>query len=231
MSEARDRIRKIAADHRARGDETAWFEAVYAEADGDRARVAWADGEPNPHVLNLLDEIGAIGAIGAAQREILEVGCGLGDTSEALAALGFKVTAFDLSPTAIAWCRRRFPSSLVDFVTADLFALPPKWEGRFPLVVECYTLQVLTAALREKAVRALTRMLAPGGRLLVVCRARDEAEPEGEIPWPLTMTELHSFANEDLVLESVERFLDREEPPASRFRAVYRRSSARKPAS
>ncbi len=227
MSEARDRIRKIAAEHRARGDETAWFEAVYSEAGGDRARIAWADGEPNPHVLALLDEMkpGADGERDVLEvLEVLEVGCGLGDTSEALAARGLQVTAFDLSPTAIRWCRRRFPASSVNFVAADLFALPSTWENRFPFIVECYTLQVLPSALRARAMRALTRTLAPGGHLLLVCRARDEAEPEGEIPWPLTETELRSFAGGDLELTKMERFLDDEGPPASRFRAVYRRS-------
>lgn len=216
MSEARDRIREIAASHRARGDETAWFESVYVEADGDRARIAWADGEPNPHVLQWFD------AESEDQRgEVLEVGCGLGDTSEALAARGLRVTAFDVSPTAVAWCHRRFPSSPVGYAVADLFALSSAWNGRFAMVVECYTLQVLPAPLRAKAMEALTRSLAPGGRILVVCRARDESEDEGELPWPLTSTELQSFESPDLTLESATRFFDDEEPPTSRFRAVY----------
>lgn len=38
------------------------------------------------------------------------VGCGLGDDAEALAAAGFAVTAFDVSGSAIAWAKERFPN-------------------------------------------------------------------------------------------------------------------------
>jgi len=62
------------------------------------------------------------------------VGCGLGDDAEALAQQGFQVTAFDISPTAIAWCEKRFPDSQVKYQVADLFALDPAWHHKFDFV-------------------------------------------------------------------------------------------------
>lgn len=35
------------------------------------------------------------------------IGCGLGDDAEYLASMGYEVTAFDISPTAIAMCHTR----------------------------------------------------------------------------------------------------------------------------
>ncbi|MCC5670705.1 class I SAM-dependent methyltransferase [Nostoc sp. CHAB 5784] len=43
----------------------------------------------------------------ASGQKALVIGCGLGDDAEAIASLGFEVTAFDISPTAIAWCQER----------------------------------------------------------------------------------------------------------------------------
>ena len=43
-------------------------------------------------------------------------GCGMGDDAIELERLGFVVTAFDVSHTAIKLCKERFPQSKVSFV-------------------------------------------------------------------------------------------------------------------
>ena len=80
----------------------AWFAAVYDTAGDDPAQIPWADLSPHPLLAAWL---GAMPAPAAGARA-LEVGCGLGDNAAGIAARGFRVTAFDLSPRAIAWARR-----------------------------------------------------------------------------------------------------------------------------
>jgi 2-polyprenyl-3-methyl-5-hydroxy-6-metoxy-1,4-benzoquinol methylase len=79
---------------------------------------------------------------------VLVTGCGLGDDAEYLAGRGAEVTAIDLSPTAIAWCRERFPESKVCYETANLL----EFSGEFDLTVEIYTLQAMPAEFRSTAV-------------------------------------------------------------------------------
>ncbi|MEJ0095337.1 MAG: methyltransferase domain-containing protein [Methylocella sp.] len=159
----------------------AWFEAVYALADEDPARVPWANLAPHPLTKAWI----SLQARGICGLRALDVGCGLGDNAECFSAAGAKVTAFDLVDEAIRWAKRRFPSTEVDYRAADLFALPEGWRQSFDLVHECYTLQALSTALLPQALAALASMLAPGGKLLLIARARDEgADMEGP-PWPL----------------------------------------------
>jgi hypothetical protein len=66
-------------------------------------------------------------------------------------------------------------------------------------------------------------LLSPGGVLLVIARGREETEPEGKLPWPLTRAELGAFEGLGLAQESFEDYLDSEEPPVRRFRALYSR--------
>lgn len=50
--------------------------------------------------------------------------------AEHTASLGFDTTAFDVSPSAIAGVRARYPGSSVHYQTADLPAdLPADWRG------------------------------------------------------------------------------------------------------
>ncbi len=71
-------------------------------------------------------------------RKALVVGCGLGDDAEFLSQQGFTVTAFDVSPTAIAWCKQRFPGSTVSYHVTDLFEPSAKWLSSFDFVLEYY---------------------------------------------------------------------------------------------
>src|SRR5690242_15221720 len=103
------------------GDATGWFEKLYAEAQAGGPVVPWADGEPNPNLLDWADATSLNGAgPGGAARTALVPGCGLGYDAEFLARRGFAVTAFDISPTAVAAAKRENPGSAVRYVTADL---------------------------------------------------------------------------------------------------------------
>jgi hypothetical protein len=77
--------------------------------------------------------------------------------------------------------------------------------------------------LRIKAMAELTKLLAPGGSLLVICRGRDETDEEGKMPWPITRKEHKRFEGCGLNRESFEDYMDNEMPPVRRFRALYRK--------
>jgi SAM-dependent methyltransferase len=207
--------RKLAADSIARGDATGWFERLYVAADHGVITVPWADFAPYPRLVSEL-----AGRAGGGRA--LVVGCGLGDDAEHVASLGFATVGFDVSPTAIATARRRFPHSSVEYVAADLLAPPRRWYATFDLVVEIFTLQVLPVASRRTATARLARLVAPGGRLLVVARAREENDPVGDLPWPLTRAELDSFHDHGLVAKSIVDYLDDEDPgPVRRWVAWF----------
>ncbi|MCO5969922.1 class I SAM-dependent methyltransferase [Actinoallomurus soli] len=211
VEEQRAYARRLAAESIAQGDATGWFERLYAAAERGETAVPWADLEPNP-----LLRAWARPEPGRA----VVVGCGLGDDAEYLAGLGHDVTAFDVSGTAVARARSRFPGSRVRYRTADLLAPPPQWRRAFDLVVESYTVQVLRGDARERAIAHTADLVAPGGTLLVIARAREESDDPGRMPWPLTRAEIESFP---LPAVRIEDLLDDEDPPVRRWRAEFRR--------
>lgn len=183
--------------------------------------VPWAALAPSPHLLDWLDG----GFVELSGRKALVVGCGLGDDAEAVAARGAMVTAFDIAPSAIAAARRRFPASVVCYEVADLLQLPAAWYGEFDLIAEIGTLQVLSGLARARSVRALSRLAGPLGSVLVISRLRDERDPPGSAPWPLTAGELRPFIDAGLVLAEWEDFDDDSGPgaPVRMLRAVFTR--------
>jgi SAM-dependent methyltransferase len=219
----RRRARELAAQATRAGDETSWFETLYAEAETGDSVVPWADGDPNPHLIEWA--VASADRLAGTGKRALVVGCGLGYDAEYLTRLDYAVTAFDVAPTAIARAIRENPGTRVCYETADLLALPAAWADAFDLVVEAYTVQPLYGLVRERALVALHGPVAPGGTLLVIARATNGAEPErdpGMMPWPLTRREL-DLAGGPLRPVLIEQFLDSEDPPKLRWRAEYRR--------
>jgi SAM-dependent methyltransferase len=214
-----ERVKSIIAEHYERNDPLGWFEALYADAKGTTDGIPWADQKVNAHLLQWLDREKTSGG----GRRAVVIGCGLGDDAEELARRAFRVTAFDISPTAIEWARRRFPRSSVQYVAADLLKLPRDWPGTFDFVFEAYTLQALPRPLREKAIASVASLVRGGGELLIICRGREDDEDEGSLPWPLSHAEMAQFKQQGLRRISFENFFDDRDPPIRRFRALYRK--------
>ena len=190
-----------------KSEPSAWFEVLYAEAQGDAKLIPWAKLAPHPYLQDWLTNHQPFAS---GNKKALVIGCGLGDDAQALANLGFEVTAFDISPTAVAWCKQRFPNSTVNYVVADLLAIPPQWHLGFDFVFECRNIQSLPLNVRSSVISSVVSVVAPGGTLLLITRIRDiEAEPSGP-PWPLSDSELKQF--ESLGLQQVEKleFLESE---------------------
>jgi SAM-dependent methyltransferase len=198
-------------------DQLPTFEEIYVQAGQDLTAIPWAALAANPALVSWLDQRPS-----PAGDRALVIGCGLGDDAEEAARRGYRVTAFDLSPTAIRHCRERYPGSAVDYQVADLFQLPARWSEAFSLVVEIRTLQSLPLTQRADATAAIAATVRPGGRVFVRCLARDDDEPALSRPWPVSPRELSGFAGAGL---RETEFADQPAtPPHGRFfTAVYTR--------
>jgi hypothetical protein len=211
-SEGRRLVAALASESHQRGDYVGWFETLYARAEHPD-HIPWADMQPNPHLV----EWAARTAFDGRGLSAVTIGCGLGDDAEFLAASGCEVTAFDISPSAIGWCQRRFPTSTVRYMTADLLALPQDWQ--FDRVVEIYTVQALPLALRSAAIHAVARLVKPEGRLLAIGRLAESPDEQVSMPWPLTREEIREYEATGLREIGFEPLHDAE--GVHRFRAEY----------
>ena len=135
--DARERTKQIQAEYAERSDAVGWFEALYKEAAGDSEKIPWADLEPNKFLRRWAEKTNLRGN----DRNALVVGCGLGDDARFLHDLGFRVTAFDISPTAIEWARRLHADTDLKFLVADLFNQSKEWFQAFEFGLEVYTIQ------------------------------------------------------------------------------------------
>lgn len=126
----------------------------------------------------------------------LDLGCGEGADAVWLAGQGWRVTAVDVSPTALRRAAQAAQEAglaeRIDFQRHDLSETFP--DGEFDLVSAQFLQSPLdfdrTTVLRRCAARAV----APGGRLIIV----DHGAPP---PWAHEMAHKHRFLSVDEVLE------------------------------
>jgi SAM-dependent methyltransferase len=211
---------RMAETYANQGNPNGWLEEFYARAEGDIEKIYWADLEPNPLLLTWMED-----NIQTAGMSAIVIGCGLGDDAEALSMYGYRVTAFDISLSAIEMCKRRYPSSTVDYRVADLFALPAEWTHGFDLVYECNTIQILKGPSRAEAITTISNLVAAGGVVLVSCRSRNAGEGLNAFPVALDKDEIDDFKRTGLLETHFLAYDDDQNPPVPHFFAIYKRST------
>ncbi len=232
----RARARELATEFSDRGDMLGWFDAFYKEAGGDNEQIPWADLEPNQFFRAWADAVGLTGG----GRTALVVGCGLGDDARYLDDLGFKVTAFDISQTAIEWAKKLSEGTNIQFEVADLFNPPSSWvlssdlpgiqtgqatdkAGGFDFVLEIYTIQPLPMEMRERVIDSIAAFIADRGEIVVVTRGREDDEEPVQLPWPLSRRDLLRFETHGLTQTDFRIMDGDEDPPIPRWVVQYQK--------
>lgn len=194
-----------------------WFEPLYAQANGDATQVPWSLPAATAYLTHWLSK----NKVQGAGRSAIVVGCGLGDDAEALAAAGFVVTAFDVSPSAVAWAKERFPKSSVNYTVADVFQLPIDWLAAFDLVFDFRTIQALPLSVRTNVITQIASLVKPGGIGLIATYIRESEAASDGPPWPLSAQELAQFEACGLVAVVKETFHNAESRFADRILIQY----------
>jgi hypothetical protein len=153
--------------------------------------------------------------------------------------LGFKVTAFDISPTAIEWAKRLHADTDIQFEVADLFAPPNDWIASnppataggtdknpgFDFVLEIYTIQPLPMEMREGVIDSIAAFVADDGELVIVTRGREDDEEPVQLPWPLSRSDLSRFDTHGLKQTDFRIFDGDASTPEPRWVVQYKKSA------
>lgn len=114
-------------------------------------------------VLSMVDQLAL-----PAGSTVLEIGCGAGTTSVALAQRGYAVEATDVAPAMLALTRKLVAQSgvghLVHTRASDAYHLPYA-DRSFPLVLAMGVLPWLSSL--DEPMREMARVVEPGGYLIV----------------------------------------------------------------
>lgn len=157
------------------------------------------------------------------RRSAVVVGCALGADARFLAKVGYATTGFDIAPTAIELASGRDVDGMVRYFVADVLEPPKTWSRAFDLVVEIITVQALPRENHDQAIRNISGLVAPGGRLLVIA-AIDEGQPtKPDDPLPLTQAEINSFARDGVVASRIQQVALPEQPNERRWQAEFNR--------
>lgn len=167
-----------------------WFEPLYAGSNTNGEGVPWANMKTHPSFATWLNENQLTGN----GKSALVVGCGMGDDAIELETRGFEVTAFDVSESAISFCKERFPQSKVAFVQADLLENQPQWQQKYDFVLEIFTVQALPPKFEKALIQNIGNFVSPEGNLLVIAEVGAEKRSfENGPPWLLNTDHIDSF--------------------------------------
>lgn len=106
----------------------------------------------------------------ARRKRVLDIACGMGYGSAALATVADQVTGLDLSPDAVAAARAAYPAENLRFLAAPAQTIPFE-DASFDLIVAFEVIEHLAdwPALLAEA----RRLLAPGGQFIVSTPNKD----------------------------------------------------------
>ena len=113
----------------------------------------------------------------AQNTSVLDCACGIGTQAIGLAALGYSVSASDISEPELAEARKRAAENQVriSFVNADFRDLSETFDKQFDIVIcmDNALPHMLHACDLEAAIRSIVNQVAPGGLFLASIRDYD----------------------------------------------------------
>jgi len=143
----------------------------------------WDTGRPQPAIRRLAGE-------GAFAGAVLDAGCGTGENTLHVAALGLRVLGVDVAETAVAIARENAAARGIpaEFVVADAFDLA-RLERTFDTVLDCGLFHAFDGDERRDYVASLTSVTRRGARLCLLCFS--DAGPDCG-PHPVSQAELRA---------------------------------------
>jgi SAM-dependent methyltransferase len=163
-------------------------------------RPPWGIGRPQPEIADLIRQ-------GNFRSEVLDAGCGYGETSLVLAALGYTVVGIDRSVIAIAEAtqegrRRRLRNAT--FLSRDITSLTG-YEGRFSTIVDSALFHALPVTLRDDYLRSVHHAAAPGASLHILTFTHEAfpQDPGHPIPNVVTEDELSDAVSKHWIIDKI----------------------------
>jgi SAM-dependent methyltransferase len=140
-------------------------------------------GRPQPAIVRLA-------SAGAFFGAVLDAGCGTGENTLHVAALGFAVLGVDVAETALAIAREKARDRGIDaeFAVADALHLE-RLDRKFETVLDCGLFHTFDSDERTRYVASLASVTAGDGTLHVLCFS-DEGPDTG--PHPVRRDELRN---------------------------------------
>lgn len=160
--------------------QTDWDEAYR------RRETPWEKGKTHPALVDFLAENGPLGG------EICVPGCGSGHDVRALSTPQNHVLGIDLATRAIMKAKSRQRIANEEYLLADLFDLPAKFDQHFDWVFEHTCFCAIDPGLRQAYVDTVDRLLKAHGKLLAIFFPNPDHDEPGP-PYGVSLAELEAF--------------------------------------
>ena len=173
----------------------------YYEAYDDRyiqvhaKRLQWASDAPSAIVAQTMERCGI-----NRDMQILELGCGEGRDASFLLSRGYRLTATDISPEAIRYCRERWPEYGENFRILD--CIGGELEEKFDFIYAVAVIHMLVEdADRAAFYRFLREHLTDNGIALVCTMGDGTVERSSDISTAFDLQQrTHGQSGEKLML-------------------------------
>jgi len=151
--------------------ETNLFENYYQKT--PLGKIPWNKTQAD-YFQKLLDA----GKLGSGKA--LDLGCGVGTKSIALAKKGFKVTGIDIAPTAIQHARNKARKTGVDIKFIAANATNPSFlkNEKFDFVLDWACLHCIPKTKRKKYVDGIVKHTKKGSKFLLRCFSKHDVDKE-----------------------------------------------------